>query len=248
MKKRGIGKTLAALLFASFFGPAALSACSLDMVKEDGYTEGRYEVNEVFSSIEIDADGGVELYLSYGAEFSVTYTESAQEQISFSVEDGTLKVEQRSDIVLMGYQSKRISVTVPSGNPVSSVAAGVDGNFDCTVTGEYGSLDFETGGWLDADLNVSASSVSLGARGAVRGTLVGSAEQLTVTSGGAMTLDGGNFSVVSAALDCGGKLDFALRCSDTLGVVCGGECDGVYYGDPAVTREIAGEDNLRKGE
>lgn len=115
MKKRGIGKTLAALLFASFFRPAALSACSLDMVKEDGYTEGRYEVNEVFSSIEIDADGGVELYLSYGAEFSVTYTESAQEQISFSVEDGTLKVEQRSDIVLMGYQSKRISVTVPSG-------------------------------------------------------------------------------------------------------------------------------------
>ena len=248
MKKRGIGKTLAALLFASFFGPAALSACSLDMVKEDGYTEGRYEVNEVFSSIEIDADGGVELYLSYGAEFSVTYTESAQEQISFSVEDGTLKVEQRSDIVLMGYQSKRISVTVPSGNPVSSVAASVDGNFDCTVTGEYGSLNFETGGWLDADLNVSASSVSLGARGAVRGTLVGSAEQLTVTSGGAMTLDGGNFSVVSAALDCGGKLDFALRCSDTLGVVCGGECDGVYYGDPAVTRENAGEDNLRKGE
>lgn len=49
MKKRGIGKTLAALLFASFFGPAALSACSLDMVKEDGYTEGRYEVNDVFS-------------------------------------------------------------------------------------------------------------------------------------------------------------------------------------------------------
>lgn len=98
-----------------------------------------------FPAIEIDADGGVELYLSYGAEFSVTYTESAQEQISFSVEDGTLKVEQRSDIVLMGYQSKRISVTVPSGNPVSSVAADVDGNFDCTVTGEYGSLDFETG-------------------------------------------------------------------------------------------------------
>ena len=53
------------------FGVLGFASCDISMQQESGYKEGRYAVTSGFSSIDIDADGGVNFTLSYGEEFEV---------------------------------------------------------------------------------------------------------------------------------------------------------------------------------
>ena len=141
----------AAAGLTTLFGLSALSACNLEMVKEVGYTSSRYAVTAQFTQIEIDAEGGLEFSLSYGDQFSVTYTESEQDKLVFSTENDTLFVTQHSDVALIGYKKKELSIVVPTDNKISSVKASSGGALECSLAGEYGALSFESDGILSGD-------------------------------------------------------------------------------------------------
>ena len=214
----------AAAGLTTLFGLSALSACNLEMVKEVGYTSSRYAVTAQFTQIEIDAEGGLEFSLSYGDQFSVTYTESEQDKLVFSTENDTLFVTQHSDVALIGYKKKELSIVVPTDN------------------------SFESDGILSVNLAVTAESVSLDSDGKMTAELSGSAERLIVNCDGLVSLGSRAFSAAEAKFDCDGGANFELTCTSFLSVKCNGVCNGTYYGDPTVEKTISGAGTLKKGE
>ena len=228
----------AAAGLTTLFGLSALSACNLEMVKEVGYTSSRYAVTAQFTQIEIDAEGGLEFSLSYGDQFSVTYTESEQDKLVFSTENDTLFVTQHSDVALIGYKKKELSI----------VKASSGGALECSLAGEYGALSFESDGILSVNLAVTAESVSLDSDGKMTAELSGSAERLIVNCDGLVSLGSRAFSAAEAKFDCDGGANFELTCTSFLSVKCNGVCNGTYYGDPTVEKTISGAGTLKKGE
>lgn len=238
----------AAAGLTTLFGLSALSACNLEMVKEVGYTSSRYAVTAQFTQIEIDAEGGLEFSLSYGDQFSVTYTESEQDKLVFSTKNDTLFVTQHSDVALIGYKKKELSIVVPTDNKISSVKASSGGALECSLAGEYGALSFESDGILSVNLAVTAESVSLDSDGKMTAELSGSAERLIVNCDGLVSLGSRAFSTAEAKFDCDGGANFELTCTSFLSVKCNGVCNGIYYGDPTVEKTISGAGTLKKGE
>lgn len=228
-KRRTICFATAGLLM--LLGGATFSSCNIEMIKEGGYSEARYEVATDFTEIEINSEGGLDFTLSYGKNFSVTYVESDQEKFCFSNSDGKLTVTQRKETAtaLIGYKSKKLEITVPEENKLSSVSAKVDGSVNCSITGDYGELFFNCNGLIDA-------------------LFVGTADTLTIDCDGAMTLNGADFSAESVRLDSDGALDFKVGCSVSLYVSCDGMCNGIYYGDPIVEKHVSGLGEIKKGE
>lgn len=210
-------------------GVGILSACDLEMVKEDGYAEGRYEANADFSQIEIDSEGGLELKVSYGTELSVTYTESEQDKLTFSIENDKLIVMQRKTAALIGYKPKSLNIVVPTENLISVLDVEVDGGVDCSLAGEYGAVKFDVDGALELSLN-------------------GSADSLTASCNGAVNIKGKSFFADVVLLDCDGALDFEIGCNNLLRVDCDGVCNGVYYGNPTVEKELTAVGDIKKGE
>ena len=211
------------------FGVLGFASCDISMQQESGYKEGRYAVTSGFSSIDIDADGGVNFTLSYGEAFEVDYSESEQEKFDFSVEDGTLVISQRRSVAsLLNYKEKTLNIVVPKENKISSVSADVNGAFTCDLTGDYRTLAFETAGKFTADFT-------------------GSAETLTVECIGNVDFKDRAFSANTVSFDCTGALNFEITCNVLLDVECAGSCGGTYYGDCKVEKRIVGADMVVKG-
>lgn len=238
----------AAAGMTALFGLSALSACNIEMMKEVGYASAMYEVTAQFTKIEIDAEGGLEFSLSYGDDFSVSYTESEQDKLVFSTENDTLFVTQHSDVTLIGYKKKELSIVVPSDNKISSVKVLSGGALECSISGEYGAISLESDGILSANLTVTAESVSLDSDGKMTAELSGSADRLIVDCDGLVSLGSKAFSAADARFDCDGGATFELTCTSFLSVNCNGTCNGTYYGDPTVEKTISGTGTLRKGE
>ncbi len=211
------------------FGVLGFGSCDISMQQESGYKEGRYAVTSGFSSIDIDADGGVNFTLSYGEEFEIDYSESEQEKFDFSVENGTLVVFQRRSVAsLLNYKEKTLNIVVPRENKISSVSADIAGAFTCKLTGEYETLSFDAAGSFTADCT-------------------GSAETLTIECLGSADFKDRAFSANTVSFDCTGALNFEITCNVLLDVECAGACTGTYYGDCKVEKQIVGADKIAKG-
>ncbi len=248
---------------------AAFSACNLTMVKEEGYSEQEYRITSDFSQLRIDGEGGMNLTLSYGDAYAVSYSESDQEKFTFTEKDGKLTVVQKRLIngTLMDYKRKELTITIPKNVPINSLDVSVDGRLDCKITGDYGTVSFDVDGGMTPDLYLMASSVAFDVDGGVKGKMyveaetvsfdcdgtfdvqmAGAATNLIMNCDGLATLKSKEFTTDNARFDCGGSLKFEITCNVSLSVNCAGACEAAYYGNPSVEKKISGVDKLTKGE
>lgn len=233
------------------FGASFFSSCDIEMIKEEGYSEGMYEIASKLTQIEIDGDGGIVLSLSYGEKFGVSYTESNQEKFSFAEENGKLKIVQKRQVgSLFNYKAKELSVTFPAENKLEAFHADIDGTMTANVqAGEYGAFSFDVDGSLELNFyDVTAEKVSVDCDGSFKASLTGSANELVAKGDGALSVSGKNFVADNASFKCDGAMKVEITCNLFFFVDCDGVCSGTYYGNAAVEKRISGVDNLEKGE
>lgn len=215
----------------SVFTAASLASCNLEMQKESGYTEGRYELNALtdsavsFRSIVVDADGALNLTVSYGETYDVSYTESDQEKFSFSYDAGVFNVKLSRSVKLLSSHAKDLVVTLPRSLEAVSLTVETDGSLDCTLSGKYTSLRFDVDGVFSADFS-------------------GVASELIVDADGAASIGNSTFSVDTAKIDVDGALNIELTCNVLLSLDVDGFCSGSYYGDCRVEKQVDGLDSL----
>lgn len=223
--------TLSCLLLVVMTG-FVFTGCDLFSVTEGEIIEKTFDQTGKgdFTKISLNVDGGINLDISYGDEYKITYTESDIEKFNIKIENQTLIVGQtRTKKSIKNYKAKWLSIVVPNTIAIQNVIADVDGALTGLLIGDYKNVSFDVDG--AANINIS-----------------GNVEAFSLDTDGTTTLAGKDLVCSTATIECSGMLTFEITCNDVLFIDCDGMCNGTYYGPATLDKHINGMCNIRKGE
>lgn len=227
----------------------AISACDINgegpvLTRDDLSGETATEARNLEGFTQIDMGGSADLLVMEGDSFEIEVTADSalQAYVTTEVVGSTLRIEQHYSII-GASPSVSVSVTVPDLTRLD-----VSGASEATVrsvTAE--NLEVGISGAGDIDLAADAQQLTISVTGAGTVAAHGTVDSASITVSGAGGIDGEDLTIADAAVTVSGAGNVTVRVRQSLDAHVSGAGTLVYYGDPQVTRDVAGAGSISQG-
>lgn len=190
-------------------------------------------------TLSIGADAELELVRGDAASASITTYENYFDFLNIRTTGGKLDIY--SDHIF----ENRITVRVVAPELNTLHIAGKI-HLICDEPLELDRLKLSIAGYSDGTLALNTGKLDIQTAGACDLAIVGTAEELYVSSSGASQIDGRDLLAQRANIHVAGAGDISLGCEEQLTVSISGAGSVSYYGNPRVSQSIAGVGRITK--
>lgn len=194
-----------------------------------------------FDALEIG--GSYTVFIRQGNEHEVVALADDFEDISWEIEDGTLRIDRENESVWGESPEIRLYITVTTLREVDLTGAvtlesknRIDGN----------TLEIEATGASTITLDLDVSRLSIESTGASDVTLKGKARYAEIELTGASSFAASELEVDNMDIECSGASSANLNVTSSLSVEAHGASTIYYTGDPEVESDVSTASELIK--